>query len=108
MLENGIAQQIQRALAAGDEHAVALRAEIAAVLQEIDAGETMLRAAIETGNERVPVTSSRQSALLGTGFAELGFLIKDVARAAARIQKSLDEQDANVRRDHRAELSAVD
>ena len=96
-LENGIAQQIQRALAVGDEHAVALRSEIAAVLQEIAAGETMLQAAIETGNERVHSDVLAAIELLGDGFAELGFLIKDVARAAAEIQKSLDEQNANVR-----------
>ncbi len=96
-LENGIAQQIQSALAVDDEHAEELRAEIAAVLEKIDAGETMLQAAIETGNERVHGDVIAAIELLGDGFSELGFMIKDVARAAAEIQKSLDEQGANVR-----------
>jgi WD40 repeat protein len=96
-LENGMAQQIQSALAAGDERAEELRSEIAAVLEKIDAGETMLQAAIATGNERVHDDVIAAIALLGDGFSELGFMIKDVARAAAEIQKSLDEQGANVR-----------
>src|ERR1035438_9331643 len=52
-LEDGVAQQIQSALAAGDEHAEELRSEIAAVFERIDAGETLLQAAIDAGNERV-------------------------------------------------------
>src|SRR5439155_457127 len=43
-LEQGLARQIQRALAAGDERADALRSEIASVLEEVDAGGTTLGA----------------------------------------------------------------
>ena len=96
-LEEEIAGEIGRALVAGDANAQALRGEIAAVLEEIDAGGTVLRAAIDTGNERVRSDVIAAIGVLGTGFAEMGFLIKDVARAAAEIQKSLDEQGANVR-----------
>src|SRR6266568_7976972 len=96
-LEAGIAQQIQRVLAAGDERANALRSEIASVLQEIDAAGTALRAAIETGDESVRSHVIDAIRMLNTGFAEMGFLIKDVARAAADIQKSLDAQGASVR-----------
>ena len=96
-LEEGVAQQIQNALAAGDEHAEELRSEIAAVFERIDAGETLLQAAIDAGNERVHGDVIAVIELLGDGFSELGFMIDDVARAAADIQKSLDEQGANVR-----------
>ena len=95
--EAEIAREIGRVLAAGDATAQALRAEIAGVLAEIDAGRTMLRAAIETGSERVRAEVIAAVGMLGTGFTELGFLVADVARAAAQIQESLDEQGANVR-----------
>ena len=96
-LEKGVAEQIQQALAAGDERAVALRSQIAAVLEEIGAAGTVLQAAIETGNERVHNDVIAAIDLLGNDFAELGFLIKDGARASAEIQKRLDEQGANTR-----------
>ena len=56
-----------------------------------------LRAAIETGSDRVRAEVIAAVGVLGAGFAELGFLVADVARAAAQIQASLDEQGANVR-----------
>jgi uncharacterized protein YwlG (UPF0340 family) len=96
-LEEEIARQIERALAAGDANARTLRAEIAAVLEEIDAGGTALRAAMEDGSERVRSDVIAAIGRLGAGFAELGFLVKDVARAAAEIQQGLDEQGADVR-----------
>ncbi len=96
-LEEKIARQIERALAAGDANAQSLRAEIAAVLEEIDAGGIALRAAIEDGSERVRSDVIAAIGKLGAGFGELGFLIKDVARTAAEIQRGLDEQGADVR-----------
>ena len=96
-IENGVARQIQQALEAGDERAAALRSEIAAVLTQVGANQVMLQAAIETGSERVRADVLAVIEMLGDGFAELGFLIGNVARAAARIQESLDEQGADVR-----------
>ncbi len=96
-LEEEIARQIERALAAGDANARTLRAEIAAVLEEIDAGGTALRAAIEDGSERVRRDVIAAIGMLGACFAELGFLLKDVARAAAAIQQGLDKQGADIR-----------
>jgi len=96
-LQEEIAQQIERALAAGDANAQALLAEIAAVLEQIDAGGVALRAAIEDGNEQVRSDVLAAIGMLGADFGELGFLIKDVARAAAEIQRGLDEQGADVR-----------
>jgi hypothetical protein len=55
-LEGEIAEEIRRVLAAGDANAQALRAEIAAMLQEIDAGGTMLRAAMEEAMNGFAVT----------------------------------------------------
>ncbi|HUK69035.1 MAG TPA: AAA family ATPase, partial [Streptosporangiaceae bacterium] len=96
-LENSVARQIQQALEADDERAAALRSEIAAVLTRVGAGQVMLQAAIETGGERVHADVLAVIEMLGDGFAELGFLIGNVARAAAQIQESLDEQGADVR-----------
>jgi uncharacterized protein YwlG (UPF0340 family) len=95
--EGEIAEEIGRVLAAGDANAQALRAEIATVLEEIDAGGTVLRAAMEEGNERVRSDVIAAFGGLGSDFAEMGFLIKDVAQAAAEIQNTLDVQGANVR-----------
>ncbi len=96
-LERELAGEISRILEAGDADAQALRAEIAAVLRAIDAGRTMLSAAIETGNDQVHRDLVAAVEVLGTGFAQMEFLISDVARAAAEVQQSLDEQAANVR-----------
>jgi conflict system STAND superfamily ATPase len=96
-LEKEIAQQIQQALAKGDRRADALRSEIAAVLKEIDAGGAALRAAMEETSERVRSDVIAAIGVLGSDFSELGFLLKDIAQAAAEIQKSLDAQGADVR-----------
>jgi WD40 repeat protein len=96
-MQNGIAEQIQRVLEAGDERADALRTEIASVLKEIDAGGTALRAALDVTSERVRSDVIAAIGVLGSDFSEMGFLIKDVVQAAAEIQKSLDVQGANVR-----------
>ena len=96
-VEKGIAQQIQQVLAAGDARADALRAEIASVLKEIDAGGTALRAVMEQGNERVRGDVIAAIGALGADFGEMRFLLHDVAQAAAEIQKSLDEQGADLR-----------
>ena len=77
--------------------AEALRAEIAAVLQQIDAGGTVVRAALEEGDERVRRDIIGAVEVLGADFAEMRFLIGDVAVAAARIQESLDVQGADIR-----------
>jgi hypothetical protein len=96
-LEKGIARQLEQNLAAGGRRADALRSEIASVLKEIDAGGTALRAAMEETNERVRSEVIAAIGLLGSDFSEMGFLLKDVAQAAAEIQKSLDVQGADVR-----------
>ena len=96
-VEQGIADEIGRVLASGGAQAHALRAEIALVLREVDAGGVMLRAAMERGDERVRTEVIAAIGGLGSDFVEMGFLIGDVARAAAQIQESLDVQGADVR-----------
>jgi hypothetical protein len=68
-LEEGIAWQIQQVLAEGDQRADALRSEIAAVLQEIDAGGTALRAAMEQTSERVRSEVIAAIGVLGSDFS---------------------------------------
>ena len=92
-----VAGRIQLAVAVGDERAHVLLAEIATVLREIDAGGTALRAAIEAGGQRTSDEIATALGGLSGDFAELDFLVTDVADAAADIQRTLDEQGAMVR-----------
>jgi WD40 repeat protein len=96
-LEERLATEVSKVLAAGDEHAQELRVEIAELLQKIDAGGTIAVAAMEQGNERIRGDMIAAIGVLGTDFAEMRFLIEDVAQAAAQIQKSLDVQGADIR-----------
>jgi WD40 repeat protein len=96
-LEQGVAGRIQQALAAGDQRADALRHEIATVLKEIDAGGTALRAAMEETDERARAGVVAAIGVLGADVSELGFLIKDAAKAAEEIQQRLDAEGANAR-----------
>jgi hypothetical protein len=97
--ESEIARRIQRALEAGDANSQALRAEISAVLREIDAQETLLRAGIEAGEERIRHDVAAVIEVIGAGFSELGFGIAEIDRKAAEIQKSLDVLAAERRAD---------
>ena len=93
-LEEGIARQIQQALAAGGQRASALRNEIASVLKKIDAGGTALRAAVEETDERARTDVIAAISLLSSDFSEMAFLVKDAAKAAEKIQKRLDAEGA--------------
>jgi hypothetical protein len=96
-LEEGIARQIREILSAGGADAQALRAEIAGVLEAIDAGGTALLAAIEAGSEQARRDIIAVFGELGGGFAELRFLLSGVERAAGQIQAAQDEQGAQLR-----------
>jgi hypothetical protein len=95
--ESEIARQIQKVLAAGDERADALRAEIAEMLREINAGDTALRAAFETGNERVRSDIVAAIGGLSTGIAGLQFMLSDVTAIAAEVQANQDAHGAQLR-----------
>ena len=96
-LEQQIAAKIEQVLAAGDANAQALRAEISTLLGRIDAGGTALRAAMEAGDEQLRANIVAAFEALGSQYTELGFLLKDVARAVAGVQQGFDEQGASLR-----------
>jgi len=96
-LEKRLAAKIEQVLAAGDANAQALRSEISALLGQIDAGGTALRAAIEAGDEQLRSEIIAAFEALGAQYAELGFLLNDVARAIAGVQQGVDEQGASLR-----------
>src|ERR1035438_9430398 len=96
-LETEIARQIQQVLATGEAHSAELRAEIAAVLKEINVGGTALQEAFETGNESVRSAVVAAIGELSIGFDELTFLLGDVSAAAEEIQASQDTQGAQLR-----------
>ena len=96
-LEKGIARQIQQTLAAGGQRADALQGEIAAVLKQIDAGGTALRAAMEEPDERARADVIGAISAISSGFGGLEFLVEDAARAAGAMQERLDAEGANAR-----------
>jgi WD40 repeat protein len=96
-VRQSVAQQIQLVLESGNEQAAALRGQIASVLKEIDAGRTALQATMNLDSERIRRDVLAAIDALGADFSEMGFLIRDVARAAAEIQQSLAVQGADVR-----------
>jgi len=96
-IEEMLAEEIGKVLAGGEANARALRADIGAVLKEVDLGGTMLRAAIESEHEQLAGDLLEMVDLLGSGFAEMRFLIQDVGTAAAVIQQEIDEQRAGTR-----------
>jgi WD40 repeat protein len=96
-VEQEIARQIQEALAAGGAAAQALHAELAAVLQEIDAGGTALRQALDTGNEQVRSDVVAAIGGLSAGFAGMQFLLGDVSAAAGEILAGQDAHGAQLR-----------
>jgi WD40 repeat protein len=95
--DKSIAEGIERVLATETVNAQVLRTEIAAVLERIDAGGTALRAAMEQADERVRGDILVAMEELSWSYDETRFLIRDVTRAAAGIQKSLDVQSADIR-----------
>jgi WD40 repeat protein len=97
MIEKAVAIQIEQALAPDDDQARMLRGEIAAVMAEIDAGGTALRAAVETGNEQIRADVVAAIGEVGAGFDEMRFLLSSLEQAATGILESLEGQDAKLR-----------
>ena len=95
--ERFLSARIEELLAAGDDHSDLLRAEIASVLEEIDAGGIVLRTAIDSGSERVHDDVVAVMGKLRSGFGEMGFLLTGIERASAEILERLDELDAENR-----------
>jgi len=76
-LEREIFRQIHQVLAAGNDQAAALRADIARVLKETGAMRSALLAAIETGDDRLRGDVMAVIDTLSAGYPEMGFLLRD-------------------------------
>ncbi len=96
-LEREIGRGIADALAARDQRAAELRSDIAMVLREIDAGGTVFRAAIETGDTELEHEVLAAFEALSSEFGDMAFMLADLARAAGEIQDSLGGQGAELR-----------
>jgi WD40 repeat protein len=96
-LEDAVATQIRAALKAGDDRAQQLRADIAMMLREIDAGGVAVRAVMESGDAELGRDIVTALGDIGDGFSELRFLMQDVAQTGLSIRQALDEQGADVR-----------
>jgi hypothetical protein len=79
-LEDAVATQIRSVLTAGDDRAEQLRADIAMMLREIDAGGVAVRAVMESGDAELGRDIVTALGAIGAGFSELRFLIHDVAQ----------------------------
>lgn len=106
-IEDELATAVENALSAGDAVAVGLRAEIAAVLREIDGVGAALEAVVATGDERIQTQLTAAFGALTEEFAEFGFVLADVQAVARTVQQTLWRQDAEYRaeRDRARQLS---
>ena len=99
-LEREISRSVGEVLAARDKRADDLRSDIAMVMREIDAGGTVFRAAIETGDEDLEHEVLAAFEALSAEFGDLAFMLADLARAAGEIQDSLGGQSSELRAAH--------
>jgi WD40 repeat protein len=91
-LQREISRGIRQALEVAE-----VRSDVAMVLREVDAGGTMLRAAIEAGDEELEREVLAAAEAVSARFGELEFMLADLARAAGEIQDSLRRQGAELR-----------
>jgi len=96
-LEDELTARLLHALTSEDQSARGLRVEISEVLKRIDAGAIMLRAAVDTGSERLRSDVIAGMGDLGARFSELRFLLGNAEQRAAEMQESLRGQDAKLR-----------
>ena len=96
-LEREIRRSVGEVLGAGDKHADDLRSDVAMVMREIDAGGTLVRAAIDAGDEGFEREVLAAVETLSAEFGDMAFMLADLARAAGEIQDSLAGQDAELR-----------
>ncbi|WP_170991264.1 ATP-binding protein [Herbidospora galbida] len=97
-VERELAAGIEKVLERGDEQAVQLREEIAAVLARAGAAEAALTQALELGEQRLYAYLITAFAEVEQDFAEFAFLLTGLEDAAVDIQRTLRHQDAEHRR----------
>jgi WD40 repeat protein len=96
-LQREVSRGIRDILAASGARADAMRSDIAMVMREIDAGGTILRAAVEAGSHQLQREVVAAIEAVSGEFGEMAFMLPDLARAAADIQDSLGGQGADLR-----------
>ncbi|MGH3195485.1 MAG: AAA family ATPase [Streptosporangiaceae bacterium] len=97
ILEREIRRSVSEVLATRDKGADDLRSDIAMVMREIDAGGTVFRAAIETGDEELEREVLAAFEALSAEYGDMAFMLADLARAAGEIQDSLGGQGSELR-----------
>jgi hypothetical protein len=93
-LQREIGLSVKEILSGRDTRADEVRSDIAMVLQEIEAGGTVFRAAIEAGQEELQREVLAAVEAVSAEFGEMGFMLADLARAAEGIQDSLGGRGA--------------
>ena len=99
-IQREISLSLREILASADgqaDGAAQVRSDIAMVLREIDAGGTVFRAAIESGNEELQREVLAAVEAVSAEFGELAFLLGDLARAAGEVQDGLRGQGTELR-----------
>ncbi|GAA3799864.1 hypothetical protein GCM10022226_19210 [Sphaerisporangium flaviroseum] len=98
-VEQELAERIEDILATDTAQARQLRIALAAVLREIDAASIALELAVDSGNRTLQTQINAAFVALSGEFAEFGFLLTGIDRAASEIQRTLLRQDAERRHD---------
>jgi WD40 repeat protein len=96
-IQREISLSIKELLASGDGQADEVRSDIAMVLREIDAGGTVVRAAIESGSEDLQREVLAAVEAVSAEFGEMAFMLADLARAAWEVQDGLRGQASALR-----------
>ncbi len=96
-LQREISLSLKEVLAARDGQADDVRSDIAMVLQEIDAGGTVCRAAIESGDADLQREVLAAVEAVSAEWGEMAFMLADLARAAGEIQDGLRGQGSELR-----------
>jgi WD40 repeat protein len=96
-VQREISRSVKEILSARDSRAGEVQSDIAMVLREIDAGGTVFRAAIETGDEELQREALAAVEAVSAEFGEMEFMLADLARAAGEIQDRLGGQSTELR-----------
>jgi hypothetical protein len=98
-VEAVLATELEAELLAGGERSTALARELVGALEEIQAAQVMVTAAVEQGDRRVLELLGEDFAALEGHLAPFGPLLTDLSGAAVEIQQMLRTQNAEHRHD---------